>query len=270
MRPELCRVTLASGLTLEVAERGRGEAVLFLHGLTDSWRSFEPILPLLPEGLHALVPSQRGHGESERPPAGYGIDQLAEDAVGLLDAAGVDRAAVVGHSMGSLVAQALALVHPDRVTRLVLVGSASSFDTPEIRAFAQGVAEFRDPVPPKVALEFQQSTIHRPISEELLATYVRESLKVPARVWQQALAGVLAFRSEALLSRLRVPTLLLWGDRDGIVSRSEQERLRQGIHGSTLSVFEETGHAPHWEQPQRFADALVTFLGPARRAAQGG
>jgi len=60
---------------------------------------------------------------------------------------------------------------------------------------------------------------------------------------------VLAFHSEALLPRLRVPTLIVWGDHDAIVCRSEQERLRRGIRGSTLLVFEETGHAPHWERP---------------------
>ena len=269
MRRELRRVPLRSGLSLEVAEQGRGEPVLFLHGITDSWRSFEPILPLLPEGVRALVPSQRGHGASERPEGGYGMAQLAEDAVGLLDALEVDRAVVVGHSMGSLVAQTMALDHPSRVTRMVLVDSATTFETPDLRVFVQALAELRDPVPRQVALEFQVSTIHRPIPEELLETFVGESLKVPAHVWQQAMAGVLAFRSEGFLSRLRVPTLILWGDHDGIVSRSEQERLRKGIQGSTLRVFEDTGHAPHWEQPQRFVDALVSFLGLERRAAPG-
>jgi non-heme chloroperoxidase len=270
MRRELRRVTLRSGLTLEVAEQGRGEPVLFLHGLTDSWRSFEPILPLLPEDVRALMPSQRGHGESEKPAGGYGMAQLAEDAVGLLDALGVDRATVVGHSMGSLVAQTMALEHPSRVTRMFLVDSATTFETPDMRLFAQEVAELRDPVPHQVALDFQQSTIHRPIPEELLETFVGESLKVPAHVWQQALAGVLAFRSEGFLARLGVPTLVVWGDHDAIVGRSEQERLRAGLRGSTLHIFEDTGHAPHWEQPQRFVDALRTFLGSERRAAPVG
>ena len=259
--PDVRRVTLPSGVGLEVAEQGQGPAVLFLHGLTDSWRSFEPILPLLPEDVRALVPSQRGHGESERPERGYGMAQLAEDAVGLLDTLEVDRAVVVGHSMGSVVAQTMALDHPSRVRRMILVGSGTTFDTPDLRVFAQAVAELRDPVPHQVALEFQQSTIHRPIPEELLETFVGESMKVPAHVWQQALAGVLAFRSESFLPRLRVPTLILWGDHDAIVSRSEQERLRKGIEGSMLRVFEDTGHAPHWERPRDFVDALVTFLG---------
>ena len=268
--PELRRVTLPSGVTLEVAERGRGPAVLFLHGITDSWRSFEPILPLLPEDLRVVVPSQRGHGESDRPPRGYGVDQMAADGVALLEALGIERATVVGHSMGSVVAQAMAAAHPERVERLVLIGSATSFDTPDLQPFAQAVSELRDPVPPEFAREFQVSTIHRPIADELLATFVSESLKVPAHVWQQALGGVLEFRSDSLLARLGMPTLLVWGDHDGICSRTEQERLRHGIARSTLRVFEDTGHAVHWERPERFADELVAFLSEKGPGVRGG
>ena len=268
--PELRRVTLPSGVTLELAEVGRGPAVLFLHGLTDSWRSFEPILPLLPADLRVLVPSQRGHGESDRPRGGYAAEQLAADAAALLERIGVERATVVGHSMGSAVAQTLAAAQPERVERLVLIGSATRFDTPDLREFAQVVAELRDPVPTEVARDFQVSTIHRPIPNELLATFIGESLKVPAQVWQQGLRGVLEFRSESFLARLAMPTLILWGDHDGIGTRSEQERLRLGIPSSTLRVFEDTGHALHWERPQRFVDELLAFLRDQGRAAPGG
>jgi pimeloyl-ACP methyl ester carboxylesterase len=266
--PELRRVTLSSGVTLEVAEAGRGPAVLFLHGITDSWRSFEPILPLLPEDLHVVVPSQRGHGGSDKPPGGYTIDHLAGDAAALLDALEIERATVVGHSMGSQVAQTLGAANPERVERLVLIGSATSFVTPELREFVGVLDQLRDPVPTEVARDFQVSTIHKPIPDELLATFVGESLKVPAHVWQQAMRGVLEFHSVPFLSRLRMPTLVVWGDHDAIVSRGEQELLRQGIGGATLRVFDDTGHAVHWERPERFADELLTFLrekGPATR-----
>ena len=268
--PEPRRVTLPSGLGLEVVEAGRGPAVLFLHGLTDSWRSFEPILPLLPRDLRVVVPSQRGHGGSDKPPGGYATEQLAADAAALLDVLEVERATVVGHSMGSQVAQALAAAEPERVERLVLVGSATSFDTPDLREFARALDELRDPVPTEVARDFQVSTIHKPIPDELLASFVRESLKVPAHVWQQAMRGVLQFRSGSLVSRLGMPTLVVWGDHDAIVSRSEQERLRQGIGSSTLRVFDDTGHAVHWERPERFADELVAFLRERGPGVRGG
>jgi pimeloyl-ACP methyl ester carboxylesterase len=268
--PELRRVTLPSGVTLEVAERGRGPTVLFLHGITDSWRSFELLLPLLPEEMRFIAPSQRGHGESDKPREGYAAEQLAADAAALLEAVGVERATVVGHSMGSLVAQALAAAEPERVERLVLVGSATSFVTPELREFARALDELRDPVPTEIARDFQVSTLHQPIPADLLGTFIGESLKVPAHVWQQGMRGVLRFDSAPFLSRLGMPTLIAWGDHDAIVSRSEQERLRRGIRSSTLRVFEDTGHAVHWERPERFAGELLTFLREEAPGARGG
>ena len=269
---DLKKLTLGSGLRLEVAERGRGPAILFLHGYTDSWRSFEPVLHRLPEDVRALAPSQRGHGDSERPLFGYRIEDLAADAVSILDAAGIDDAMVVGHSMGSLVAQELAISHPHRVARLVLVGSATTFDVQAVRELSQAVDQLEDPIPYDFAEGFQKSTIHRPVSDAFLRTAVGESRKVPARVWRDALAGVIGFHADGRLSRLTMPTLIVWGDHDQIGSRSEQDRLKEQIRGSTLLCYEDIGHAIHWEQPERFTRDILAFLraGLTSGRAQGG
>src|SRR5918995_66980 len=109
---------LPSGLGLHVAEQGVRDSpvVLMLHGYTDSWFSFSRILPLLPWDLHVLVPDQRGHGASDRPSDGYTPDDFAGDAIQLLDRLGIEKASVVGHSMGSFVAQRLAARVPERVS----------------------------------------------------------------------------------------------------------------------------------------------------------
>lgn len=91
---------IATGPRLHYAERGDsdGQAILFLHGWPDSWFSFSRLLPLLPGRYRTLAPDQRGFGDSDRPDAGYGIDDLASDAAAFLDTLGIERAAVVGHS----------------------------------------------------------------------------------------------------------------------------------------------------------------------------
>src|ERR687892_491267 len=102
------QIELRTGVRLEYAEQGDpgGVPVLLLHGVTDSRRSWEPVLPHLPGWIHAIALSQRGHGESERPPdAGYRIEDLAEDAAAAIDALQLGRSIVVGHSMGGWVAQ---------------------------------------------------------------------------------------------------------------------------------------------------------------------
>jgi pimeloyl-ACP methyl ester carboxylesterase len=258
---DLDTLTLATGVRLEVASRGRGPAILFLHGYSDSWRSFEQILPRLPADVCALAVSQRGHGDSDRPPAGYRMTDLASDAAALLDVLGIDHATVVGHSMGSAVAQELALAHPERVSRLVLVGSATTLDLPVAHELEAAVRELRDPVPFEFAWEFQASTVHRPISTEFLRMAASESLKLPAHVWKELMIGMLAFRSRARLPELSVPTLIVWGDRDQFMNQAEQEALHSLIRGSQRLTYEDIGHAVHWEDPQRFTEDVLAFVG---------
>ena len=206
-------ITLPSGVRLDYAECGKGPATLFLHGYTDSWRSFEPVLTRMPGDVRSLAFSQRGHGDSDKPES-FGIESLAADAVGFMDALGIDEAVVVGHSMGGLVAQEVALAHEWRVTRLVLVGTADTFDVPLARELGRAVGELDDPVPREFALEFQASTIHSVVSDDFLNMVVRESMKVPARIWRDALAAQVGFLSRDRLSLLTVPTLIVWGDHD--------------------------------------------------------
>ena len=117
---------LASGPRVYYAEQGDldGEAIVFVHGWPDSWFSFSRVLALLPARYHAFAFDQRGFGDSERPGCCYSIDDLAGDVVAFLDAVGIERPAVVGHSLGSFIARRVAEIRPERVARLVLIGSA--------------------------------------------------------------------------------------------------------------------------------------------------
>jgi pimeloyl-ACP methyl ester carboxylesterase len=177
------QVPLRTGPILRCSERGAGdEPVLLLHGYSDSAHSFAPILPLLPARWRVLAPDQRGHGDSDRPRDGYSMEQLAADAAALLDATGAGAATVVGHSMGSLVALRLALDHPERVARLVLVGSTPA-TSDAVRALALEVAALADPVPAAFVRGFQEGAVHRPVPAAFFEQAVSESRKLPARVW---------------------------------------------------------------------------------------
>jgi pimeloyl-ACP methyl ester carboxylesterase len=255
-----------NGPRLHFAEAGGGDdVILFLHGLSDSWFSYSLLLPELPPGLHGYAIDQRGHGDSERPAAGYAMEDFARDAVGFLDAMKVARATVVGHSMGSFVAQRLAIDHPDRVARLVLVGSSVTAVTEGVVALQESVHVLPDPVPTAFVREFQAGTIHRPLAAAFVDTVVAESLKLPLHVWRDAVTGMLTADTQGSLARIQAPTLIVWGDQDQVFpGRDGQERLRQAIPGSTLHVYDGTGHATHWEQPARFAADLQRFMQTTR------
>jgi pimeloyl-ACP methyl ester carboxylesterase len=262
-------VSLPTGVRLEYVERGPsdGVPVIFLHGVTDSWRSFGPLLRRLPASIRAFAISQRGHGESSKPEAGYRYTDFSEDVRAFMDAMALPRAVVVGHSMGASVAQRFIVDHPGRVQRLVLMGSfATIHGNATVAEFVDSaIRPLTDPISPDFAREWQMSTVAQPVDERFFDTVVQETLKVPARVWHQAFEGFLQtpdFTRE--LRSVSVPVLLFWGDRDAYAVRADQDALLKAMPTARLVAYEGVGHAIHWEEPQRVADTLVAFIGDTR------
>jgi len=260
------RLRLATGVELHVAEAGPidGMPVLFLHGYTDSWFSWSPMLERLPGGIRAIVPTQRGHGDSERPACCYGLADFAADAVALLDTLGIDRAAVVGHSLGSFVAQRIAIDRPDRVTRLVLIASGFSGRVDPVLEMYDAARTLTDPVDPAFIRAFQESTAAKPLPSEFMDRVIVESGKLPARVWHDVMSSLIDADASDELHRIEMPTLVLWGDRDAVFVRRDQDALLEAIPGSRLIVYPGVGHAPNWERPDRVAADLAAFLRAGR------
>lgn len=261
---QFAKLHLSTGLGLHYAERGNqtGEAIVFLHAYVDSWYWFSRVLPLLSPEYHALVPDQRGHGESDKPECCYTVDDFATDVDAFMHAVGVDEATLVGHSSGGLVAQRVALSYPQRVSRLVLIGSPTTLLGNEAVVEAgEEILALEDPIPPEFVRRFVESTIHHPVPEEFLAGVVSECLKVPARVWCDYWQGVLLTADDtARLGEIGAPTLILWGERDVLLSREEQERRAAAIPDATLRVYPETGHAVAGERPEWVARDLEAFM----------
>jgi pimeloyl-ACP methyl ester carboxylesterase len=255
---------LATGPQVHYTEQGDpgGEPIVFLPAYADSWFSYSRVLPLLPTRYHAYAMDQRGHGDSERPACCYMVTDFAADAVAFLDAIGVERATLVGHSGSCLTARRVAVTQPDRVAGLVLIGAPLSLAKPAVLAFQAAVHALEDPVPAQFAREFQAGAVHLPLPEEFLEGLVAESLKLPAHVWQRALDGLVAFDDTADLGRIIAPTLLIWGDHDAVVSREDQQHLKDAIPDAELKEYPDTGHSPHWERPEAVAADLATVTRP--------
>ncbi|HEX6309521.1 MAG TPA: alpha/beta fold hydrolase [Longimicrobiales bacterium] len=260
---EHSRIRLKSGVELHVAQSGPpdGVPVVLLHGITDSWFSWTRVLDELPDGVRAIMPTQRGHGDSEKLACCYRLADFAADVAALMDALAVPRAHVVGHSMGGFIAQRFAIEFPERVDRLVLLGSATTVRNDAALEFNAFVQQLADPVDTAFIREFQIGTTAVPLPAEFFEGVVRESAKLPARIWRDVLGALLAPDAEHDQSRIRAPTLVVSGAQDGFFPPAEQEKLARTIPGARLLIYAEAAHSPNWEVPERFAADAAAFLG---------
>lgn len=266
--PRFADVQLRTGIRIRYAEQGdpNGEAVILLHGITDSWFSFSRVLPLMPSSWHVFALDQRGQGESDRPASGYTMADLGDDVLAFMDTMGIREATIVGHSMGSFVAQRVAITAPERVRRLVLIGSATTPHNEVMLALRQEFAALPNSMPRQFLHEFQYSTVHATLPESFMNRVIAESAKVSARVAHALVEGMLASGDSARLSSVRVPTLIMWGEHDAVFPRSEQLLLQDRIPGSELRMYRGVGHAPHWEVAAEVVRDLEAFF--ARRGTR--
>ena len=122
------------------------------------------------------------------------------------------------------------------------------------------VSNLQDPIDPAFARSFLADTSSEELAPELLDQLAGELLKVPARVWKEMFAGLLADDDLAELGRITAPTLLVWGDADGLIGRAMQDTLAERIRNSQRRVYEGVGHTPRWEDPIRFASDVAVFV----------
>ena len=255
-------VSLKTGVRLRYAYQGdaNGEPIILLHGYTDSSFSYSTVLPLLDRKYRVYVLDQRGHGESDRPKIGYALQQFAADVVAFMDAMKINQATIVGHSMGSFVAQHVAVAAPERVKRMVLSGSATIIRNNVVLDLQREVNALKDPVPEAFVREFQTSTIFHPPPADFFSGVLRETLTLPAHVWREVMTEMMSPNAQADLAKIKTPTLILWGDKETVFPRSEQDLLLAALPNARLKVYEDTGHGMHWERPERFAKDLQEFM----------
>ncbi len=278
-------------LRIHYEEAGSGpEVFVLVHGNFASWRWWKPVLDRLPAGFRALAPDLRGCGET---PGGvaedaYDIAQLAEDLAGFADGLQLKAFHLVGHSLGGAVALEYALHHPGRVRSLTLASPPPP----------TGLAEMREGTSDSARMMRRMDPGHRPSMDALRAGYrmqrslgtnrwmlrralpemmpaaslapgLAEALLADAaRMLPEALVGFLQalhrWNVEAELPRLRVPAVIVWGEKDVLVPRAGLERMARLLPRGELVIWPDAGHSPQLERP----DAFVALLaGAAQRSS---
>jgi pimeloyl-ACP methyl ester carboxylesterase len=236
-----------------------GVPVLLLHAWGESLGCFDRLTPLLPTTIRALAMDQRGHGDADKPADGYSLTDFAEDVTAFMDAMGLPSAVLVGSSSGGYVAQQVSISSPERVRGLVLVGSPRSLRgrTP----FADEVDRLTDPISRAwVKASLTWFPRFHDVPEWYIEARVDDGVRMPARVWRQALAGLTEATPPTEAGTIDVPTLIIWGGRDELLRRADGDALAAAIPDSRLLVYSDTGHLVLWEQPERVAADLTDFV----------
>ena len=262
--PDVKSVELSGHITLPYVEQGEdsGVPVLLLHGFAGSWRAFEPVLQHLPASLHAFALTQRGQGEASKPSDGYRLHDLAADVAAFMDARQLEAAVVVGHSMGSAVAQRFAVDYPEKTLGLVLAGTCvTKPGDPDVQGFWDStVSQLSDPIDPDFLRGFGKSLFAQPIPQTTFEALVEDVRKVPARVWKALWKGRLEEDLSSEVNQIEAPVLIVWGDQDARCPREDQDTLVEALPDARLVVYRGAGHELHVEEPERFTADLTTFI----------
>ena len=255
------RIALATGVELAVHEHGEGVPVLLLHAWGETHRTFDRLLPLLPDTMHLVVPDQRGVGQSSKPADGYTLPDGAADMTALLDALEIDTCWLIGTSSGGYLAQQLALEHPARVRGMALVGSPSNLQGPLPPAFSESLSSFHDPVT-RADVDALQGALplHSPVPGSFVEDQMRAALSIPRHSWLASVDGLVRAVPPIDRGRIGVRTLILWGGEEDVLPISQAGELLAAIEDSQIVVYEGTGHLVLWEQPQRVAKDVTAFI----------
>ncbi len=257
------QVTLPNGIRLAYVELGNpdGPPLLLLHGYTDSSRVWTILAPYLADH-RILIPDQRGHGASDAPECCYAMSDFAYDARLFLDAMRVERAAVVGHSMGSMVAQVLAAEHPDRVSRIVLVGSTTLAAVQRDNWMWSQIMALRQPIAANtefLRLWGPQSS-PTPVDPVLMRYYEPEIAATAPHVWRRVLWELLEVPIGRYAPDVRAPVQILSGGRDELFPAEHHRALVAAYPGAEAHVFPDLGHNLILERPEEVGPVLARFL----------
>ena len=275
---EATRAVMLSGHELAYLDSGDGPAVLFIHGLTNSSRSWARLVDALNTDHHILAPDLYGHGASAKPMRDYSLSAHAATLRDLLDRLGIDRVTLVGHSLGGGIAMQFFYLFPERASRLVLVssGGLGRSVSPLLRAATLPGAEW---VLPLIASDWVRVRAEA-VGRTLAKTGWRPSPDV-TEAWRGFTSLADADSRRAFLATTRsvidpggqtvtahdhlpmvieIPTLVVWGTRDRMIPAWHATTAHQGFPGSRVELFVDAGHFPHLDEPERFAEVLRGFL----------
>jgi 3-oxoadipate enol-lactonase len=254
--------------------RGRGSPLVLIQGVGVGRWGWEPVADRLARRFQVITIDNRGIGASDAPPGHYSTRMMADDVLAVLDDAGIQRASVVGTSLGGMIAQELALAHPERVDKLVLVATVPG--GPRSRPMPLPTTYLFAWAP----LMTSQAKLREFVATTLGPTTLRRRPKVARRLaarklahpqspqaWRAQTEAGMLFNPLGRQRRITQPILVVQGDADQVVDPGNAEVLVGLLPNARAELFDGAGHLLYWEQPKRFVRAVTDFLTDPATAA---
>jgi pimeloyl-ACP methyl ester carboxylesterase len=259
------------GIEIYYEVHGRGEPLLLIMGLGANATGWYAQIPALSKEYQVIAFDNRGAGRSEKPHEPYTIARMAEDAIGVLDTLSIGAAHVFGMSLGGMIAQELALLHPERVKTLVLGGTMCG-GPKAVFAGPQLVQQFTalGGLPLQQAAEMGLSLLYSDefIQQHKLRLVARAlsvaHLSAPIHGLQRQFMAIVGFNTYDRLPSIRVPTLVLTGTADKVIPSANSRLLADTIPAARLIEFEGSGHGFLVERADEANTAVLDFLRPYR------
>jgi 2-hydroxymuconate-semialdehyde hydrolase len=277
-QPEAGRIIDVHGIATNYHDWGDGPPVLLIHGSgpgVSAWANWRTVLPGLSQHRRVIAPDLLGFGYTQRPARGrYGPDHWLEHLLGFLDALGLPQVSVVGNSLGGALALRLATTAPERVDRLVLMGSAGlrfpiTAGLEAVWGFEPSLEAMRDLLR---IFTYDSARLNDDLAGIRLAAAVRpgahEAYRAMFPAPRQRMVDALAV-AEQRIENLPHPTLLVHGRDDKVIPLGSSIRLLHLIADSELHVFARCGHWVQIERTQRFTALVDDFLGADVATASG-
>jgi pimeloyl-ACP methyl ester carboxylesterase len=261
---------------MNLVDFGEGPPLIFIHGLSGCWQNWLEQLPHFARDHRVIAVDLPGFGQSEMPAEDISISGYAETIDALMTEIGIDAARIVGNSMGGFIGSELAIGHPARVERLVLVAAAGlsieSIRTERTRGMrhrAENVVFFSLG---NVASRSHQVALRPRLRHALLLVVAAHPSKLPGPLaaeqvlgsgkpgFSDALEAMCRYPLRDRLEKISCPTLILWGDKDRLVPLKDAAVFEQLIPDSRKIIYKDTGHVSMMERPARFNEDVRAFL----------
>jgi len=252
--------TILNGIEIAYhAPEGDGAPILFLHGFPLDHTIWEETIQSLGEDARCITMDLRGHGESEVPPPGYSLEDMADDAAALLDFLKIEKAIIAGHSMGGYIPLAFAANHADRLAGLALISTQAAADSPERREARYAQAEEVLEKGTRVIADAMASKLAADpaLAAPLHALMMRTSPQGVAGALQAMAAGP---DRTPILPNISAATVIVAGLQDAILPVDRSREMAAKIPGARLVNIVEAGHMPMMEAPELVAGALKFIL----------